>query len=361
VTALLRAGERFALVHIGDSRAYLLRGGVLSQVTSDHTFVQMLVDEGRITAEEAEHHPQRSVIMRVLGDVEASPELDASVHQTLAGDRWLLCSDGLSGIVSAETLAETLATVRDVGECADRLVQLALRGGGPDNITCIVADVVDDDRRPGPGGPTAPQVVGSAAVDRARASSASASPASRAAELGRTATTEEIPTSARAPGPGGPGASRGPRPRRWVVLGAVLAVAVLGAGALAVQAWLGRQYFVGASEGRVAIFSGLPQDVGPLHLSSVVSLEDMRLAALPPVYRQRVEATISATDLAHARRIVDDLGAQAAPLPGGGGLGTGTGTATPTATPTTAPTATPTTTPTTDPLATAAATATAAP
>jgi protein phosphatase len=314
VTALLRTGERFALVHIGDSRAYLLRDGVLSQVTTDHTFVQMLIDEGRITPAEAERHPQRSVIMRVLGDVEASPDLDASVSQALAGDRWLLCSDGLSGIVSAETIAETLTQLRDPGECADRLVQLALRGGGPDNITCVVADVVDDATRAGgAGGPTTPQVVGAAAVERAR-TAATSSPAARAAELSRTATTEEVPTGG---GEGRDGAPpRPPRrgPRRWLVLG-VVAVVVLGAGALAVTDWLGRQYFVGASEGRVAIFSGLPQDVGPVRLSSVVSLEELRVDDLPPVYRQRVRATIPASDLPDARRIVDGLDSQLRPAP----------------------------------------------
>lgn len=342
VTALLRTGERFALVHIGDSRAYLLRGGVLSQVTTDHTFVQMLLDEGRITAEEAERHPQRSVIMRVLGDVEADPDLDTSVSQALAGDRWLLCSDGLSGIVSAETIAEVLSEVRDVGACADRLVQLALRGGGPDNVTCVVADVVDDATRAGGvGGPSTPQVVGSAAADRAPGSAAVSSPAARAAELARSATTEEVPTGPAAvegDDRGHEGGARGGSwrrgPRRWVALGVVVAVVVLGAGAVAVADWLGRQYFVGASAGRVAIFTGLPQDVGPVRLSSVVSLEDTEVEDLPPVYRERVERTIAATDLPDARRIVSDLDSQLRP-PSAAATATATNPATATATATT--------------------------
>ena len=143
LTAILFAGNRLGLVHIGDSRAYLLRDGELSQITKDDTFVQTLVDEGRITAEEAHSHPQRSLLLRALTGQDVEPTL--TMREARAGDRYLLCSDGLSGVVSDETLAETLATYRDPRECADRLIELALRGGGPDNITCIVADVVDID------------------------------------------------------------------------------------------------------------------------------------------------------------------------------------------------------------------------
>ena len=108
VIAILRAGNKLAMVHLGDSRGYLMRDGVLTQVTTDHTFVQHLVDIGRITPEEAEHHPQRSVVMRVLGDFDAEVTPDMSVREARVGDRWLLCSDGLSGFVSADTIAETL-------------------------------------------------------------------------------------------------------------------------------------------------------------------------------------------------------------------------------------------------------------
>src|SRR5690606_22549959 len=108
--------------------------------TVDHTFVQHLVNTGKITPEEAEHHPQRSVVMRVLGDFDMDIVLDLSIREARAGDRWLLCSDGLSGVVSHDTIKKTLATIEDVGECADALVELALRGGGPDNVTCSVAD-----------------------------------------------------------------------------------------------------------------------------------------------------------------------------------------------------------------------------
>src|SRR5699024_3501418 len=140
ITAMLRAEGKFALAHIGDSRAYLLLDGETTQVTKDHTFVQRLLDEGRLTEEEAERHPQRSVLMRVLGDVDADPELDLSLRPAHPGDRWMLCSDGLSGLVSLGTIDAALTDFTDPGECAEDLIQLALKGGGPDSITCRAAD-----------------------------------------------------------------------------------------------------------------------------------------------------------------------------------------------------------------------------
>ncbi|AKN15672.1 PP2C family protein-serine/threonine phosphatase [Mycobacterium haemophilum] len=140
LTAILFAGNRLGLVHIGDSRGYLLRDGELTQITKDDTFVQTLVDEGRITAEEAHSHPQRSLIMRALTGHEVDPTL--TMREARAGDRYLLCSDGLSDPVSDETILEALQ-IPDVAESAYRLIELALRGGGPDNVTVVVADVVD--------------------------------------------------------------------------------------------------------------------------------------------------------------------------------------------------------------------------
>src|SRR4051794_15606094 len=131
VTALLRTGSKLALAHIGDSRAYLLRDGGLVQITKDHTFVQTLVDEGRLTPEEAEQHPQRYVLMRVLSDVVDDPEPDFSMRESRVGDRYLLCSDGLSGVVSFDTLRDTLAAGDPPGTTCERLVALAPRGGGP--------------------------------------------------------------------------------------------------------------------------------------------------------------------------------------------------------------------------------------
>ncbi|MFV2085940.1 PP2C family protein-serine/threonine phosphatase [Micromonospora sp. LOL_021] len=143
LTALLFAGSgaAIALAHIGDSRAYLLRGGALEQVTRDDTFVQMLVDEGVITAEQAASHPRRAVVTQALQGENVNPAYQVFEPQT--GDRWLLCSDGLSNVVRAESIAEVLATYADPQAGAQRLVDLAIRAGGPDNITVVIGDITE--------------------------------------------------------------------------------------------------------------------------------------------------------------------------------------------------------------------------
>ncbi|MGC5019638.1 PP2C family protein-serine/threonine phosphatase [Micromonospora sp. DT47] len=144
LTALLfaRSGSCLALAHIGDSRAYLFREGTLKQVTRDDTFVQMLVDQGMISPEEAASHPRRAVVTQALQGDEVSPSYATMVPW--AGDRWVLCSDGLSNVVRSDTLAEVLGETPDPELCARRLIDLALRAGGPDNITVLIADIVGD-------------------------------------------------------------------------------------------------------------------------------------------------------------------------------------------------------------------------
>jgi PPM family protein phosphatase len=155
LTALFWSDGHAAVCHIGDSRGYLLREGELYQITHDHTLVQSLVDEGRISVDDVSSHPQRSLLLRAL-DGRSIAEPDLSVHDSQVGDRYLLCSDGLSGVVSDEMLRETLATIDEPEAVTRQLIDLALRGGGPDNITCIVADVVDaaSSRLPPTGTPT---------------------------------------------------------------------------------------------------------------------------------------------------------------------------------------------------------------
>jgi len=142
LTALLWSEGYGALCHIGDSRAYLLRDGQFIQITHDHTLVQSLVDKGMIAEGDMATHPYRSLLLRALdGGTIAKPDL--ALLETYPGDRYLLCSDGLSGVISDQTLHQVLASVRDLDEATLRLVELAIGSGGPDNITCIVADVVD--------------------------------------------------------------------------------------------------------------------------------------------------------------------------------------------------------------------------
>ncbi|MDR3106585.1 MAG: protein phosphatase 2C domain-containing protein, partial [Bifidobacteriaceae bacterium] len=256
ITTLLRAGDRLILGHIGDSRAYLLRDGQLEQVTTDHTFVQYLVDSGKLEPEQAERHPQRSLLLRVLGDVELSGGLDISIRKAEPGDRWLLCSDGLSGVVSTATLRRTLVEESSPDQCADLLIELALRGGGPDNVTCIVADVVDIDNLPADEVPsTAAQVAGAAAIDRHRPTRGGGGAAAKAASLTPTQSADaqtELPDLRR----------RRPIGRRLIWAAVVLVTLTLIAGGLSwAYAWSQTQYYVGPADGNVAIYQGIPQEV----------------------------------------------------------------------------------------------------
>ncbi|MBN6041724.1 PP2C family serine/threonine-protein phosphatase [Amycolatopsis sp. 195334CR] len=139
VTAMLWDGPRFGLAHVGDSRGYLLRDSILYQMTRDHTLVQTLVDEGRITPEEAEVHPRRSMLVRALQSG-STHDPDLSEHEAAPGDRYLLCSDGLTDVVRDEAIREVLDEVADPEAAVHRLIALANAGGGPDNITCVLAD-----------------------------------------------------------------------------------------------------------------------------------------------------------------------------------------------------------------------------
>jgi protein phosphatase len=328
LTALLRAGSRFGLVHVGDSRCYLLRNGELQQITKDHTFVQTLVDEGRISAEEASHHPQRNVIVRAL-DGREDVELDLSIREAKAGDRYLLCSDGLSDVLSEETIRDTLAEAGAPDRAAEALVELALRGGGPDNITAIVADVVDVEA-----GPSAtPVTVGAAAEGPVRRSTAD-SPAAKAAALAPQPVGDDFDDL-----------SDDERPRHWgrrIAL-VVLLLALLGGGGAGAWAWSQQQYYVGAANERVAIFRGLTQDVGPIETSRLYDRQDIALTDLPEYQRERVESEIPASGLTDARRIVTTLREQAEICRNA---------ASPSATPSTEPS--PTATPTPSPSAPAA-------
>jgi protein phosphatase len=246
LTAVLFSGNRLGLVHVGDSRAYLLRGGQFTQITHDDTFVQSLIDEGRITEEEANVHPQRSLLLRALTGHEVEPSL--AVREARAGDRYLLCSDGLCSYVSHETLAEAIL-IPDPQACADRMIELALKAGGPDNVTVIIADVVDVDY-----GDDAP-IVGGAAGDGSQDQPPPDSPASRAGAITAPRTPPPQPMAQVAPTPD-PKARNRKRVRLLVWIVAVLIVLGLGAGGTVW--WVLGQYYVGATDdNHVAIFEGV--------------------------------------------------------------------------------------------------------
>ncbi|WP_327293271.1 Stp1/IreP family PP2C-type Ser/Thr phosphatase [Streptomyces sp. NBC_01198] len=337
LTALLWTGQRLGLVHVGDSRAYLLRDGVLTQITQDHTWVQRLVDEGRITEEEATTHPQRSLLMRALGSGERV-EPDLSIREVRVGDRYLICSDGLSGVVSHQTLEDTLAGYQAPHETVQELIQLALRGGGPDNITCIVADVLDTDD-----GDTlaaqlndTPVVVGAVADTQLPLSDARhlQTPAGRAAELGRTPPPQQTgpagsfgPPGSGDPVPGAAGVPLGSfgghddadfdkagAARRWPkrTLIGVAVLAVVAGGLYAGYAWTQTQYYVGAKDDHVAVYQGIDQKLAWIDLSKVhKDRTDIELKYLPSYQRDQVRSTIALSSLGQANEKADELAKQA--------------------------------------------------
>jgi protein phosphatase len=255
LTAILFAGNRLGLVHIGDSRGYLLRDGELSQITKDDTFVQTLVDEGRITREEAHSHPQRSLIMRALTGHEVEPTL--TMREVRIGDRYLLCSDGLSDPVSDETILDALQ-IPDVTDSADRLIELALRGGGPDNVTVVVADVVDYDY-----GPTQPIIAGAVSGDSeyqdqlTRPNTA----AGRASAINPRANVVKRVL------PQIDNFTRPPRSRRRIAIGAALVVLLVLAALAIGRTVIRNYYYVAEYNGAVSIMQGIQVSIlgVPLH------------------------------------------------------------------------------------------------
>ncbi|WP_236790280.1 PP2C family serine/threonine-protein phosphatase [Amycolatopsis sp. GM8] len=247
LTAMLFSGSRLGMVHVGDSRAYLNRNGQFAQITRDDSFVNELLEQGRITADQAATHPQRSLLLKALTGHEVEPSL--TVREARAGDRYLLCSDGLSGMVSDETLAEAIQ-IPDPQACADRMIELALKGGGTDNVTVIVADVVDVDF-----GEDAPIVGGAAGDGSDDYNHQGDSPAARARAL-----TAPPPPPPMTEPPVDPKLKRRKR-WRWFV-GILLVLVLLAAGGIATRYFVLSQYYVGEGAGNeVAVFRGVPGSI----------------------------------------------------------------------------------------------------
>ncbi len=402
VTALLLEGRKLHFAHIGDSRAYRLRNKKFEQVSIDHTFVQRLIDEGRLRPEEAETHPHKNVLMRVLGDVDASPELDLDALDVEPGERWLLCSDGLN-YVAGHVVERVFRETKDLRECAEILVNLTLEAGAPDNVTVVVLEIVeetDDDVNTAAVDVVPPAAL--AALDEPESSAADkptegpsatkpadASPGElkatapndgKIADAGSSFSTSD-PTAEKAESADEAGTSKEPptttdphlgehlsaevlreelasRPHelvgaaataaetgsiptvagrtvarraatvlthkaeqdrleveeparrriRWL-MPAVAAVVVLGVvvGLWLGYAWTQTRYYVGEYDSRVAIFNGISQRLGPIQLSRLEAVTDLRVESLPEYGQQSVRQTVPAGDLDDAQRIVENL------------------------------------------------------
>jgi PPM family protein phosphatase len=345
LTALLWSDGHAAVCHIGDSRGYLLRDGELYQITHDHTLVQSLVDEGRISADDVSTHPQRSLLLRAL-DGRSVAEPDLSVHEGQVGDRYLLCSDGLSGVVSDETLRDTLEAIEDLDTVTRQLIELALHGGGPDNITCIVADVVDTattrlpptgtavlagaaangtDLKPGADGDgplnpldtlgpfgtvpnlgedygSPPRTMPQPAVPDDDLDLALAAPSENGTDPRITQARRSHRAQPKRAPRGRPG-----RRRRWPIVTTALVVllAAIAGSIYGFWRYTQTQYYLGAnSQGQVVIYRGITWHIPGFSLSHQYDVTGIPLAQVQSGYRSTVRGTDPVPSLADARQIV---------------------------------------------------------
>ena len=312
-SGMIFVDEQAMIGHIGDSRIYLYRNGALRQITKDHTFVQRLVDLGRITPEEALVHPRRNVIMRVLGDTNEVPQLDAEVLDVKPGDRWLLCSDGLCGYVSDEIVERNLGSSESAEEITEVLIGEALEAGAPDNVTIVIVDVLSESAEIS----SAPQAkyVGAAENEivieerKGRKSLGLLNPrilvdifkSSEEATDFQPESDELLDKFQR----------ETVRKVRWRRLRQLATVLILSAAVLG-SLYFGYQYtqtkyYVAESNGHIAIFKGIRESLGPIKFSKVFEERPQLVADLPEYQRNQVENSIFATSYEDADRIVKEI------------------------------------------------------
>lgn len=318
-TVALFDGRRVALGHIGDSRGYLWRRGELRQITQDHTFVQSLIDEGRITEEEAATHPHRNIILRAL-DGTNDVEPDLFFVDLEPGDRLLLCSDGASGYLDHDRMADILAT-GTADFAAVELVRASLAAGSTDNVTCVVADVVPAERVETP--QRDPLLVGSAA-ELPRRGGGALGHLFRGHRSGDTGEIEPIqadlpddaPAYAIASDPLDPEAVRyAPRePRRYVwltrLMVALVLVGLVWIGLAAAWSWSQQQFFVSDHDGTVTIFRGLNTELPGVEMNHPYETTDVELDRLSDIDAEQVTEGIESDSLEEARSTVDKYAAR---------------------------------------------------
>jgi PPM family protein phosphatase len=316
LSAMMVTGTQVTIAHIGDSRVYLARDGVVKQITSDHTFVQRLVDTGRISEEEALIHPRRSVLMRVLGDIEQFPEVDIETYETKPGDRWMACTDGLSGVVPTQLMENILLNKIDVKEASELLIGEALEFGAPDNVTVVLVDVVDSkaeiDFSPGR------EFVGSAAnevviekrqgnqilrllnpmtlIDLLQKPEDPVSFAPESEEL-----LEKILKKTK-------GRIRARRFRQIATY--LLIIAAASYGLFLAYEYTQTRYFVGVNNGVVVIYQGIKEELGPFKFSSLFEVTEIQVDSLTDFQREALERSISVDGPEEARQIISQLGGE---------------------------------------------------
>lgn len=311
-TLLMLDSSKAHFAHVGDSRAYLLRDGKLTQVTEDHTLVGRMVKEGRLSAEDAERHPQRSIVTRALG-VDSEVEVDLMSVDVQEGDRILICSDGLSSMLDFDAIASILNNESDAQVAAERLVDAANEAGGEDNITVVIVDI-GDAQSPGAGATAM-----TSRVDTAESPGSSPSPA--------TAPSSSEMTYAGSGAVAAPPLPERPRedrfettrdedhderpartwPRRLVLI--LVIVVLLGAGGFfGVRYLLSNSWFVGVNDdGFITVYEGIPEEVSGLNLSEEIEVSSMRAAALPDFVSENLADGIKKDSLEDARAHITRL------------------------------------------------------
>ena len=313
-SGMIIVGDKATIAHIGDSRIYRARDGEVKQITSDHTFVQRLVETGRITAEEALVHPRRSVLMRVLGDMEEFPEIDIETYDVLPGDRWMMCSDGLSGPVPESVMDRLMLSKIDSYEATELLVGEALEFGAPDNVTVVVVDIVNAKNQTD-FVPSA-RFVGSGANDvviddrKGRRILKILNPLNLPDIILRRTEdpTDYVPESDEY-------LEKILRETRTTIrwryvrqlATVVLVFAAVAAGVIGIYNWSQDRYYVANNGGYVTIYKGIKESLGPLKFSSVYQTTTLKLTDLPEYQRYLVERSITATDRKDADRILNEL------------------------------------------------------
>jgi protein phosphatase len=312
-SGLMVHDSKFVMAHIGDSRIYRKRGKTVKQMTADHTFVQRLLDLGRITPEEALHHPRRSVLMRVLGDVSEPPEIDFEVLDAKPGDRWLICSDGLSGVVPEIIMRNVLLSDESTDGAVDLLIREALEYGAPDNVTVALLDVqADTSTEPLE---ISPRFVGSAAnevvLEERKGSRILRlfNPMLLNDFLGRNQVGEEFApesdefldlilsqTVSKV---------RNHRIRQFIIGIAIVLLAALGL-SLGYN-FTQTRYYVGSREGTVVIYQGIKEQLGPFKFSHYSSSTNIKVATLPYYMKQLLDQTIPANSINDVARILHEI------------------------------------------------------
>ena len=292
--------DKAVVAHIGDSRIYLCRDGETKQVTTDHTFVQRLVEMGRITEDEALVHPRRNVLLRVIGDSNEPPQLDFKVLVTKPGDRWMMCSDGLNGYVSDAIIHMNLASEQTPEEAVDVLIGEALEAGAPDNVTVVVVDAVPSEL--GSVLERSAKFVGSAVNDvvvndsKAKSKTKDSQDRQFISESGDDYNRIINETE------------RSVQFRKLRQIAMVISIT----GLIVLVGWFGYSYtqtkfYVAESGGQVSIYKGIREELLGFKFSQVYKTTDLSLQSLPDYQQQLVAKTIYATDIADAYRIIERL------------------------------------------------------